>query len=202
MAAIHIFTILVVEHFIIPEENAYFGTSADRRMNLSRLLTLASKPILFLLEYLFKLAAGVIAMIVLGAGGSFFSKIGTGFGSIGEVLRQVTKWPDTLTYIGTVIQDYNTLTAATFNQRYGGDAVNRVMELLNEGVAYGQAVYQNITGQPVATVIATVLVFLLFYVIGRACRFFRQKGQGSFLTKKERELGKRVFEQPEHTDYH
>lgn len=165
-------------------------------MNLSRLLTLAAKPLLFLLEYLFKLAAGVIAMIVLGAGGSFISKIGTGFGSIGNVLYQVAEWPDRLTYLGTVIQDYNTLTAATFNQRYGGDAINRVMELLNEGVAYGQAVYQNITQQPVGTVAATVMVFLLFYVIGRTCRFYRQKGQGSFLTKKERELGKRVFDQP------
>ncbi|MDZ7658705.1 hypothetical protein [Fodinibius sp.] len=171
-------------------------------MNVSRLLTLASKPILFLLEYLFKLAAGVIALIVLGAGGSFFSKVGTGFGSMGNVLRQIAEWPDRLTYISTVIQDYNTLTAATFNERYGGDALNRVMELLNEGVAYGEAVYQNLSRQPVATIIATLIVFLLFYISGRACRFYRQKGQGSFLTKKERELGKRVFDQQEHTDYH
>lgn len=166
-------------------------------MNVSRLRTLAAKPILFLLEYLFKLVAGVIAMIVLGAGGPFFSKVGTGFGSIGNVLYQIAEWPDRLTYIGTVIQDYNTLTAATFNERYGGDAITRVMELLNEGVAYGQAVYQNLSRQPVATIGATVVVFLLFYIIGRACRFYRQKGQGSFLTKKERELGKRVFDQPE-----
>ncbi|MDZ7683399.1 MAG: hypothetical protein U5J63_17240 [Fodinibius sp.] len=68
---------------------------------------------------------------------------------MGNVLRQVAEWPDRLTYIGTVIQDYNTLTAATFNERYGGDALNRVMELLNEGVAYGEAVYQNLSRQPV-----------------------------------------------------
>jgi len=166
-------------------------------MNVSRLLSLASKPILFLLEYLFKFTAGVISMIVLGAGGSFFSKISTGFGSIGKVLQQIAEWPDRLTYFSTLIQDYNTLTASTFNQRYGGDAINRVMELLNEAVAYGQAVYQNITQQPVATIVATLLVFLLLYIIGRACRFYRQKGQGSFLVKKERQLGKRVFDQPE-----
>lgn len=170
-------------------------------MNSSRFLTLAAKPILFLLEYLFKLAAGVIGMIVLGAGGSFFSKISTGFSSIGNVLHQIAEWPDSLTYISTVIQDYNTLTASAFNERYGGNAINRVMELLNEGVAYGQAVYQNLTRQPVATVVATLLVFLLFYLIGRACRFYRQRGQGSFLVKKERELGRRVFDQPEEKDY-
>ena len=166
-------------------------------MNTFRILTLVGKPILFLLEYLFKLAAGVISLIVLGAGGSFFKKIATGFGSMGSVLHQIAGWPDRLTYIGTVIQDYNTLTAATFNERYGGDAITRVMELLNEGVAYGQAVYENLTRQPVETIVATLLVFLLFYISGRACRFYRQKGQGSFLTKKERELGKRVFNQPE-----
>jgi len=171
-------------------------------MNVYHLLALVAKTVLFLLEYLFKLAAGIIAMIVLGAGGSFFGKVGTGFGSIGSVLHQIAEWPDRLTYIGTVIQDYNTLTAATFNERYGGNALNRVMELLNEGVAYGQAVYENITRQPVATIVATLLVFLLLYITGRACRFYRQKGQGSFLTKKERELGQRVFDQPEYTDYH
>jgi hypothetical protein len=166
-------------------------------MNASRLGTLFAKPILFLLEYLFKLAAGVIALIVLGAGGSFFSKIGTGFASIGGFLQEVAEWPDRLAYMSTVIQDYNTLTAAEFNQRYGGDAITRVMESLNEAVTYGQAVYQNIIHQPVATVVATLIVFLLFYLTGRACRFYRQKGQGSFLVKKERELGRRLFDRPE-----
>lgn len=165
-------------------------------MKESSLLTLA-KPILFLLEYLFKLTAGVIAMIVLGAPGSFFGKLGTGFGSVAGVLRQIAEWPEQADYLGTVIQDYNTLTASTFNERYGGQALNRVMESLNEGVAYGQAVYQNLTHQPVATVVATLVAFLVFYVIGRACRFLRQKGQGSYLIQKERQLGKRVFDQPE-----
>jgi hypothetical protein len=123
--------------------------------------------------------------------------MGTGFGSIGDVLNQIAEWPDRLTYIGTVVQDYNTLTASAFNEHYGGDALTRVMELLNEGVTYGQAVYQNLTDEPVVTIGATLLVFLLFYIIGRACRFYRQKGQGSFLIKKERELGKRVFDQSE-----
>lgn len=171
-------------------------------MNTSRLLTLAAKPVLLLLEYLFKLSAGVIAVIVLGAGGSFFSKLGTGFASMSGVLHQIAEWPDRLAYLGTVIQDYNTLTASAFNERYGGEAMNRVMESLNEGVAYGQAVYQNLADQPVATIVATLLVFLLFYAIGRVCRFFRQKGQGSYLVKKERELGRQVFDQVEDKGYH
>lgn len=155
------------------------------------------KLVLFLLEYLFKFTAGVIAVIVMGAGGSFLGKLGTGFSSIIDVLRQIAEWPGRLTYLGSVIQDYNTLTASAFNERYGGKAISRVMESLNEGVAYGQAVYQNLTQQPVETIVATLIAFLLFYVVGRSCRFFRQKGQGSFLIQKERELGKRVFDQPE-----
>lgn len=165
-------------------------------------MTFAAKPVLFLLEYLFKFSAGVIAIIVLGAGGSLFNKLGTGFGSIAGVLRQIAEWPDRLAYLGTVIQDYNTLTASAFNERYGGEAINRVMESLNEGVAYGQAVYQNLAHQPVATIVATLIAFLIFYVIGRTCRFFRQRGQGSFLVKKERELGRQVFDRSEYKNYH
>lgn len=166
-------------------------------MNSSHFLTIVAKLILFLLEYLFKLAAWIIAIIVLGASGSFLSKVGTGFGSIGDVLYRISEWPERLSYLGTVIQDYNTLTASAFNERYGGEAINRVMESLNEGVTYGQAVYQNFTHEPITTILATLIVFLLFYVLGRACRFYRQKGQGSLLVKKERKLGRRFFDQPE-----
>jgi hypothetical protein len=35
-----------------------------------------------------------------------------------------------------------------------------VLELLYEGVAYGQAVYQNFS-QPVATIVATLLLVIL-----------------------------------------
>lgn len=166
-------------------------------MKRSRLLTLAAKPFLFLLEYVFKFTAGVVGLIVLGAGGSFFSKLGTGLGSIAGVLRQIVEWLAQLAYVSTVIRDYNTLTASEFNQRYGGQAMNRVMESLNEAVAYGQAVYQNLTQEPFSTVIATLIAFLLFYILGRACRFYRQMGQGSFLAKKERKLGQHVFDHPE-----
>lgn len=161
-------------------------------MKSTRLLTLAT-PFLFLLEYIFKLAAGVITVIVLGAQGSFLGKLGVGFGSLVDVIYRVITWPEKLTYIGSVINDYNTLTAASFNQRYGGQAINQVMTSLNEGVAYFQAVYQNITQQPVATVIAALFAFLLFYACGRGFRFIRQRGRGSYLIRKERELGEQVF---------
>lgn len=155
--------------------------------------------LLFVLEYLLKITAGVTSIVVLGAAGSFFGKLGTGFGSLSDVYRDMTAWPETLSYTGAVIDDYNTMTAANFNQQYGGQAVNSVMESLNEWVAYFQAVYGNLTQQPLATLAATVIAFLFFYLIARTVRFVRQRGRGSWIVRRERELGDRVFRgQKEH----
>lgn len=162
-------------------------------MDTSRSLTLLTNPLLFLLEYIFKLSAGIAAIIVLGAQGSFIAKLGTGFGSLLSVYDQLLEWPDKISYLGNVIHDYNTLTASAFNQRYGGQALNRTMESLNEGVLYVQSVYENLAAQPVATVIATLIAFLLLYLAGRTFRFIRQRGKGSYLVRKERELGNRIF---------
>jgi hypothetical protein len=166
-------------------------------MKPSRLLTLAASPFLFLLEYIFKFAAGVTSIIVLGAQGSFFGKVGTGFGSLIDVLYQIIAWFERLSYIGTVIRDYNTLTASAFNERYGGQAINRVMESLNEAVTYFQIVYQNLSNQPFATLTATLMVFLFFYFFARTSRFLRQRGKGSYLVRKEREIGDRIFRDQE-----
>lgn len=162
-------------------------------MDTSRVLSLLTKPLLFLLEYIFKLSAAIATIIVLGAKGSFFVKLGTGFGSLLSVYDQLLEWPDKMTYLGTVIHDYNTLTASAFNQRYGGQALNRTMESLNEGVLYIQAVYENLAEQPIATVIAALIAFLVLYLLGRIFRFVRQRGEGSYLIRKERELGNRIF---------
>lgn len=166
-------------------------------MKSSRLLMLAAKPFLFLLEYILKFSAGVIAVIVLGGQGSFFDKLGAGFGSLLGVLQKIIIWPENFTYVISVIEDYNTLTASAFNQRYGGQAINHVMESLNHAVTYLQAVYQNLTHQPFATVVATLISFLTFYSIARTARFIRQRGKGSYLVRKEREIGERIFHHSE-----
>lgn len=158
-----------------------------------RFLPFVVKPFLFVLEYLFKLSAGIVTVIVLGSQGSFIVKLGTGFGSLIYVYEQLLEWPGKLTYLGSVIHDYNTLTASAFNQRYGGQALNRTMESLNEGVLYVQSVYQNLAEQPFATVIATFIAFAVLYFFARTFRFIRQRGEGSYLVRKERELGKQVF---------
>ncbi|MDZ7772991.1 MAG: hypothetical protein U5K31_09690 [Balneolaceae bacterium] len=152
------------------------------------------RPILFLMEYLLKAAAGLAALITLAAPGSFPEKLATGFGSLGEAVRRVVAWPDQAAWLARVIEDYNTLTAAAFNQRYGGEALNQVMAHLNRAVDFGQAVYGNVSLQPVATVSAVLLAFLACWISARGCRFVRQRGQGSWLTRRERKWGDRVFE--------
>lgn len=162
-------------------------------MKSNRFLSLAVKPFLFLLEYMLKFSAGVIAAITLGGQGPFLAKIATGFGSFFNVIQRIMIWADNLTHIMTVVEDYNTLTAAAFNQRYGGQAINQVMASLNEGVAYMQAVYQNLTVQPFVTIIATFISFITFYAAARIVRFVRQRGKGSYIVRKEREIGDRFF---------
>ena len=171
-------------------------------MKLSVFFAAAGKIGLFLLEYIFKVFAGIISMIVLGAQGSFFLKLGTGFSSLLNVVYELFEIPGKLAYLGNVIHDYDTLTASAFNQRYGGDAINRVMESLNEGVAYFQSVYQNLAQQPIATLMATLIAFLIFYLIGRTFRFIRQKGEGSILVKLERKLGRLIFRSSENSIYY
>ncbi|MEX0780203.1 MAG: hypothetical protein WD037_10720 [Balneolales bacterium] len=148
---------------------------------------------LLILEYCFKLSSGVAGVIVLGTTGSFYDKLSTGYLSLFPVLGQISEFPNKIINSTTVINDYNTLTAAAFNQRYGGQAVNHVMASMNEGVAYIQAVYQNLSFQPATTLLALTLAVLSLYILGRAVCFFRQRGQGSFFTRMERHMGNRLF---------
>lgn len=162
-------------------------------MNLERIVKVITNAFLFFLEYFFKFSSGVTGLIVLGAGGSFFVKLATGFGSVLPALARLFEFPQTFINTTTIINDYNTLTAAAFNQRYGTQAVNHVMESMNVGVAYFHSVYQNLAWQPVETVFAVALAFSSLYLIGRGICFIRQKGQGSCITRLERKLGCRIF---------
>lgn len=149
---------------------------------------------LLLLEYCFKVSATVVAFIIMGTKGSFGSKLAAGFSSLSPALRSIFETPEKVSELTTIVRDYNTLTAAVFNERYGIQAINSVFDYLNEGILYFQAVYQNLINQPLATVCATAVAFFVLYLLARVLRFARQKGQGSFFTRLERRLGDRVFQ--------
>ncbi|MDX1586519.1 MAG: hypothetical protein R3222_07240 [Balneolaceae bacterium] len=141
----------------------------------------------------FKILAPIAAAISLGDTGNFLSKVSSGLGSLPEKIRELIRRLDNTEYITQIINDYNSLTAAAFNEKYGGDAINNVMQYLNEGVAYLQNVYRNVTEEPVSTALAALLVFMLLYLSGRLMRFVRQRGQGSVVDKMERKAGNKIF---------
>lgn len=156
-------------------------------------MRLIANIFLFIIEFCFKLAAPLAAFIAMPAQGGFFSKVIEGFQSLPEAVREIFWWFKNIPEVGKIVNDYNTLTAANFNQKYGSGAVNYVMDYMNEAVNYLQQVYLNISQQPFATVLAAITVFLVFYLLARLVRFVRQEGQGSLVTRMERRAGKRVF---------
>jgi len=155
-----------------------------------------SSALLWIIEMVFKILAPVAAAISLGDPGSFLSKVSSGFGSLPEKIRELVRTLDSTDYVTRVINDYNSLTAAAFNEKYGGDAINYVMQYLNEGVSYLQNVYQNLSAEPVSTVLAALFVFMLLYLSSRLVRFVRQRGQGSVIDRMERRAGDKVFSSP------
>ena len=151
------------------------------------------KPILWICEYLLKAAAGIAAVIVVAAKGSFFSRIGSAFSSFDDLLVRFETWPEKITYMEKVVSDYQSLTAAQFNSKYGSQALDTVLGYLNESLQFIQRVYENFSIYPLRTVLSTLLVFILLYTAARLIRFVRQKGQGSLLVQKEREWGDKIF---------
>ncbi len=160
-------------------------------------MRLIANAILFVVSFCLKLAAPLAAFISMAAPGNFINKVLEGFQSLPEAIREIIWWIKKIPQIGTIIEDYNTLTAASFNQKYGSGSLDYVMNYLNEGVDYLQKAVNNLTEQPVATILAAVLVFMVFYLLARTARFVRQEGQGSVVTKFERRAGGRIFKNNE-----
>lgn len=152
-----------------------------------------SNALLWVVEIAFKITAPVAAAISLGTRGGFLDKIGMGFASLPVTIRELAATLSSSDYVSQIINDYNTLTAAAFNEKYGGGAIQYVMQYLNEGVVYLQRVYQNLTTETISTVIAALLVFVVLYFFSRSARFVRQRGQGSVVDKMERKAGDKIF---------
>ena len=165
------------------------------------MLRFIRQVLLFILEYCLKLAAPLAAIISMAAPAGFFSKIIAGFRSLPDAIREIIWWIGNIPEIGRIVNDYNTLTAASFNQKYGSGAVNYVMDYLNEGVAYLQRVYVNLAEQPITTILAAGIIFLIFYITARLVRFVRQEGQGSFIARYERRKGERIFRESNRSNH-
>lgn len=156
-------------------------------------MRIIANAFLFIIEFCLKLAAPLAAVISMAASGNFLYKVIEGFRSLPAAVAEIIWWIGNIPEIGRIVDDYNTMTAADFNQKYGAGAINYVMDYLNEGISYLQRVYLNLVDQPVATLCAALVVFFIFYLLSRLVRFVRQRGQGSVVTKFERRMGHKVF---------
>jgi predicted PurR-regulated permease PerM len=153
-----------------------------------------------LIEFALKLAAPLAAIISMAASGGFIYKVVEGFRSLPDTVREIIWWIRNIPEISNIIDDYNTLTAAEFNQKYGTGAVNYVMDYLNEGVEYLQQVYMNFAERPITTISAALLAFLICYLLARVVRFIRQQGEGSVVTKFERRAGNKIFKKEDYNE--
>ena len=162
-------------------------------MDWETLGRIAGNIFLGFIEYIFKISATIAVGIVAMTSGTLGEKIGYGFGSLTQVFRKIFETPDKVAELSVMVEDYNRMTAAGFNQKYGADAVNSLMAYLNGIIDYFQAVYYNLANEPVTTFLAAIAVFSVFYILGRILQFARQRGQGSWLVRMERRLGEKVF---------
>jgi len=152
------------------------------------------KAFLFILEYCVKLTAVVVTAIVMAANGTFGDKLAIGFGSISSGLRNVFSAPGEIYGAAKLVSEYNSLPLSAIQDMQGFEAAHSVMIYLNGGVSYIASVVQNFSAQPFATFFAAVIAFTSIYIISIILRFTRQRGQGSWINKLERDLAERIFD--------
>lgn len=153
------------------------------------------KLFLLFLEYCVKVTAVVVTAVTLSARGAFGEKLGTGFSSLSPSLRKLFDSPSEISGAASMIHEYHTLSAAAFNEQYGTEAISGVLAYLNGGIVYLQTVAQNFASQPFSTFFAALVAFGSLYLLSFILRFARQKGQGSYLTRLERKLAARIFDE-------
>ena len=147
----------------------------------------------FPIEYAMKATAATAGLLSLGAEGGLVGKTLTGYRSIPATVGELRHLPAKLSSVTEVVNDYNTQTAREFTATYGGNVIQMISDNLNGLISYATRVAENFQTAPLTTLSAAGIAFLGAYGLGRATRFWRQKGQGSFVQKFERDLGDRVF---------
>ena len=156
---------------------------------MSRLRHMIGWPI----EYAMKATAATAGLLSLGADGGLVGKTLAGYRSIPATIGELRHIPAKLSSVTQIVNDYNTQTAREFTTTYGGDVLQMISDNLSGLINYGRQVAENFQTAPLTTVSAAGIAFLGAYGFGRMTRFWRQKGQGSFVQKFERDLGDRVF---------
>lgn len=141
-------------------------------------------------EYVLKVASIPAGIIAAGSTGSALGKAVSGGAKVWttpiDVVRNFRKLVE-------ISDDYATLTAKEFTNRYGTEIGNYLAGYLHGVIEWGNQFSHNMNNEPIETTIAVIVVTGLLYTGGRVIKFLRQKGQGSYITKVERKLGHKYW---------
>jgi len=157
-----------------------------------RVAEMTGKSFLFILEFFAKISAILISGVVLAAQGSFGAKLGAGYSSLSVSLRKLFQAPSEISEAVASISQYINMPA----DAQSIEAAHNVLVWLNSSVLYMDAVANNLSSQFFVTVFAALIAFLSVYMVSVILRFYRQKGEGSWLNKLEKNLGQKIFETP------
>jgi hypothetical protein len=145
-------------------------------------------------EYVLKIAAIPGTLTAIGSQGGLGMKTLKGIVNMpATVMNTIDNIRFLTTDLAKINDAYNTMPAAKFVNTYGADAMTQVKKGVAETIQWGENTYRNFAEQPLETLAAGLLTAGIFYGAGRAVRFWRQKGQGSFLDKTERKIGRRFW---------
>lgn len=145
---------------------------------------------LILPEYILKIASIPAGIIAAGTGGSALAKAIQGGTKVWTAPIDAVK---NLNKIVEISDDYTVLTAKEFTTKYGTEIGTYLANHLHGIIAWGTQFSHNINNEPIETVLAVLVISGLLYAGGRALKFVRQKGQGSYITKVERKLGHKYW---------
>lgn len=163
-------------------------------MNWEKVGKISFQFALSAIEWGFKICAFVAGTLALSAPKqSFGSKVGIGFGSLSQGLREFFSIPATFKEISWTVREYHQMGAADFQEAYGMAPMDQLFGSLNSLFSLTNQISVNLYLTPFASIFATLLVFASFYVLGRVIRFARQRGRGSYLCRQEQRLGDWVF---------
>jgi len=162
----------------------------SRNEQMGRNIKNTARQILVLPEYILKIASIPAGIIAAGTGGSALAKAIQGGTKVWTVPIDAVKNLKTLVEISN---DYAVLTAKEFTTKYGTEIGTYLANHLHGIIVWGTQFSHNINNEPIETIFAVLVISGFLYAGGRALKFIRQKGQGSYITKVERKLGHKYW---------
>lgn len=148
---------------------------------------------LALVEWGLKICALVAGMMTLATKGSLGMRITAGFGSLSHGLRRLFDAPELIGRISWTAREYNRIGRTRFQEAYGLAPVDRLMAAVNDFCSFTHQMSRNLFQHPLISLVAVLLVFGSYYLLGRVIQFARQRGRQSWLCRLEQRLGDRVF---------